>query len=56
MGMVCIIAGGGVLWFWLTSMRRNSIDRPMAIKLHGEKIGIAGLALVLLGAYLLFAE
>lgn len=56
MDLILIVAGGGVLWFWLTSMRRNSIDRPIAIKLHGEKIGIAGLALVLLGAYLLFAE
>jgi hypothetical protein len=54
MGFVLLIIGGPLLWYWWTGMSMEKLDRPRVLNEHGGKVALAGLTLVILGAYQFF--
>lgn len=54
MSFVMLIIGGLLLWHWVAGMNTSSMDRPRVLNEHGGKVAIAGLTLVMLGAYQFF--
>ena len=58
MGFVLLIIGGLLLWYWwaggMSTSSIDPMDRPLVLKIHGGKVALAGLSLLILGAYQFF--